>query len=203
MPVDGGPFMTSDITVAILAGGQGTRVDGRDKGLMALAGEPLISHVGERLRGQAGALLICANRNANRYAQYGTVVSDGISGFHGPLAGIAAALAACRSRWLLTAPVDSPRPPSDLSRRLHDAAVSGRAAAAVAHTGTRREPLFAMYAANLSESAAEALQRDLPVWRWQDELGIVEVDFSAEAADFLNLNTADDFSRWEEDRRRG
>jgi molybdenum cofactor guanylyltransferase len=201
MPVDGGPFMTSDITVAILAGGQGTRVGGQDKGLMALAGEPLISHVRERLRGQAGALVICANRNADRYAQYGTVVSDGISGFHGPLAGIAAALASCRSRWLLTSPVDSPRPPSDLSRRLHAAAVSGRAA--VAHTGTRREPLFAMYAANLSESAAEALQRDLPVWRWQDEIGIVEVDFSAQAADFLNLNTADDFSRWEEDRRRG
>jgi len=199
MPVDGGPFTTSEITVAILAGGQGTRVDGQDKGLMTLAGEPLISRVRERLRGQAGALLICANRNADRYAQYGTVVSDGISGFHGPLAGIAAALAACRSRWLLTAPVDSPRPPADLSRRLH-AAASGRAAA-VAHTGTRREPLFAMYAASLSESAAGALQRDLPVWRWQDELGIVEVDFSDQAADFLNLNTADDFSRWEEDRR--
>jgi molybdopterin-guanine dinucleotide biosynthesis protein A len=201
MPVDGGPFRTSDITAAILAGGQGTRVDGHDKGLMALAGEPLISRVCERLRGQAGALLICANRNADRYAQYGTVVSDGIAGFHGPLAGIAAALAACRSRWLLTAPVDSPRPPSDLSRRLHAAVVSGRAGAAVAHMGTRREPLFAMYAAGLSESAAEALRRDLPVWRWQDELGIVEVDFSVQAADFLNLNTADDFSRWEEDRR--
>ncbi len=201
MPVDGGPFMTSEITVAILAGGQGTRVDGQDKGLMLLAGEPLISRVSKRVRGQADALLICANRNAERYAQYGTVVTDTTPGFHGPLAGIAAALASCRSRWLLTAPVDSPRPPSDLSRRLHAAAVSGRAA--VAHTGTRREPLFAMYAANLSESAAEALQRDLPVWRWQDELGIVEVDFSAQAADFLNLNTADDFSRWEEDRRRG
>jgi molybdopterin-guanine dinucleotide biosynthesis protein A len=201
MPVDGDPFMTSDITVAILAGGQGTRVEGQDKGLMALDGEPLISRVREGLRGQAGALLICANRNADRYAQYGTVVSDGISAFQGPLAGIAAALAACRSRWLLTAPVDSPRPPSDLSRRLHAAAVSGRSAAAVAHTGTRREPLFALYAASLSESAAEALQRDLAVWRWQDELGIVEVDFSAQAADFLNLNTADDFSRWEEDHR--
>jgi molybdopterin-guanine dinucleotide biosynthesis protein A len=203
MPVDDGPFMTSEITVAILAGGQGTRVDGQDKGMMVLAGEPLISRVRERLRGQAGTLLISANRNADRYAQYGTVVSDGISGFQGPLAGIAAALSACRSRWLLTAPVDSPRPPADLSRRLHAAALSGRSAAAVVHTGTRREPLFALYAASLTESAAEALRRDLPVWRWQDELGIVEVDFSAEAADFLNLNTADDFSRWEEDRRRG
>jgi len=201
MPVDGGPFTTSEITVAILAGGQGTRVDGQDKGLMTLAGEPLISHVRERLQAQAGALLICANRNTDRYAKYGTVVPDTAPGFHGPLAGIAAALAVCRSRWLLTAPVDSPQPPSDLSRRLHAAAVSRRAGAAVAHTGARREPLFAMYAARLSESAAEALQRDLPVWRWQDELGIVEVDFSAQAADFLNLNTADDFSRWKEDRR--
>jgi molybdenum cofactor guanylyltransferase len=201
MPVGGRPFRTSDITVAILAGGQGTRVDGQDKGLMALAGKPLVARVCERLRDQGGALLICANRNADRYAPWGTVVADSTPGFHGPLAGIAAALAACRSRWLLTAPVDSPRPPSDLSRLLHRAAVARRAVAAVAHTGMRREPLFAMYDVSVSQSVAGALQRDLPVWYWQDELGVVEVDFSDRAANFLNLNTADDFSRWEEDRR--
>jgi molybdopterin-guanine dinucleotide biosynthesis protein A len=201
MPVDGGPFRISDVTVAILAGGQGARVDGQDKGLMALAGEPLVSRVCERLRGQAGELLICVNRNADRYAAYGKVVTDTTPGFHGPLAGIAAALAACRSRWLLTAPVDSPRPPSDLSQRLYTAAVSARTSAAVVHTGAHREPLFAIYDVGLSESVAGALQRDFPVWRWQDELGVVEVDFSAHAADFLNLNTPDDFRRWEEDGR--
>jgi molybdenum cofactor guanylyltransferase len=195
------PFAISDITAAILAGGQGTRVDRQDKGLMLLAGKPLIGRVCERLRGQAGKLLICANRNVDRYAEYGAVVTDPMAGFHGPLAGIAAALAACGSPWLLTAPVDSPELPRDLSQRLHSAAISAGAVAAVAYTGTRREPLFAIYDTGLSASALGALQRNLAVWRWQDEIGTVEVTFSDQAAAFLNLNAADDFRRWEEDHR--
>jgi molybdenum cofactor guanylyltransferase len=195
------PFAISDITAAILAGGQGTRVDGQDKGLMLLAGKPLIGRVCERLRGQAGKLLICANRNVDRYAGYGAVVTDPTAGFHGPLAGIAAALAACRSSWLLTAPVDSPEPPRDLAQRLQAAAVAAHAVAAVAHTGARREPLFAIYDSGLSASALGALQRNVPVWRWQDEIGTVEVSFSDQAAAFLNLNAADDFRSWEDDYR--
>lgn len=199
MPVDPIPFARSDVSAAILAGGQGARVGRRDKGLLPLAGEPLVARVAGRLRKQASELLICANRNEDQYAVHGKVVRDAVGGFHGPLAGIAAALAACRSRWLLTVPVDSPCPPLDLSRRLHEAAVSTSAVAAVVQTGTRREPLFAIYDAAVRSSVLDALQRNLAVWRWQDELGVVEVDFSGRAADFLNLNTMDEFRLWERD----
>ena len=39
------PFNPAEVTAAILAGGEGRRVDGQDKGLLPLAGKPLIAHV--------------------------------------------------------------------------------------------------------------------------------------------------------------
>ncbi len=187
------------ITAAILAGGAGSRLGGRDKGLQPLAGRPLIAHVLAALRPQAGTTLIVANRHRERYAAFAPVVSDAVPGFRGPLAGIAAALAACRSDWLLTAPVDCPVPPCDLARRLWAAARAAGARLAVAHDGTRPQPLFALYARDLAGAAAEALASDLPVWRWQETLGAAVADFVDVPAAFANLNTAADFRRWEQD----
>jgi len=199
MPAAHNPFSRLDISAAILAGGQGSRVGGQDKGLLPVAGKPLVAWVAERLREQVGTVFVCANRNADRYAQYGRVVADAATGFHGPLAGIAAALAACTTRWLLTVPVDSPCPPQDLAACLHRAAATAGAAAAVARAQAQREPLFAIYDVAACGSVRDALARDIAVWRWQDELGAVEADFSGRAADFRNLNTLDEFQLWERD----
>jgi molybdenum cofactor guanylyltransferase len=199
MPVEASPSDRNDVSAAILAGGKGSRVGGQDKGLLLLAGRPLVGWVVESLRGCTTEILICANRNRKRYAEFGKVVDDVLPGFRGPLAGIGAALRDCRSSWLLTVPVDCPRPPADLASRLGQAVVSSGATAAVAHTGLRREPLFAIYSIQAGDTIAAALDRNLAVWRWQDELGAIEVDFSANAGAFGNLNEAGDFRRWEHD----
>ncbi|TLY52220.1 MAG: molybdenum cofactor guanylyltransferase [Gammaproteobacteria bacterium] len=190
-----------EITAAILAGGAGTRVESRDKGLLPLLDRPLIAHVAAALRSQATTILVCANRNQNEYAWFGEVVADAVAGFKGPLAGIAAALARCKTPWLLTVPVDSPDLSHDFATRLADAAISAGAEASVAHDGVRRQPLFALYHSTLAASAADALARDLAPWRWQKEIGAVEVDFSAEPQAFANLNTLEEFREWE--RRHG
>ena len=185
-------FEPAKVTAAILAGGAGLRLDGRDKGLESLAGQPLIAHVVCALRAQTGALLICANRNMDRYAQFAPVVRDAAPGFSGPLAGISAALTACQTDWLLTAPVDCPSPPADLARRLRMAS----ARAAVVHA-ERGEPLFALYHRDLAAAAATALARNEPVWRWQRQIGAIAVDFADARESFANLNTMDEFRRWE------
>lgn len=189
--------MLTDVTGAILAGGQGSRVGGLDKGMMPILAEPLIAQVVRRMNRQVGRILICANRHATEYSAYGEVVPDRVGGFRGPLAGIDAALMACRTTWLLTVPVDCPRPPEDLMPRLRAAAESTDAKAATVRTHAQREPLFAIYRVGAIGSLDDALQRDLPVWRWQDELGIIEVEYDGSSADFDNLNTGDDFRRWE------
>jgi molybdenum cofactor guanylyltransferase len=186
-------FDSAQITAAILAGGEGKRLGCRDKGLEPLAGRPLIAHVTDALRQQAGNLLICINRNNAQYATFGVVCTDGASAFRGPLAGIASAGAASTTPWLLTVPVDCPCPLRNLARRLRETG----ARVAVAHDGQRRQPLFALYARDALANADSALGRDLPVWRWQDELGAVEVDFSDTRQSFVNLNSAEEFRRWE------
>jgi molybdopterin-guanine dinucleotide biosynthesis protein A len=192
-------FAATEITLAILAGGQGVRVGGQDKGLMLLGDRPLIAHVCAALRAQAGRVLICANRNAAAYARHGTVVADASAAHGGPLAGIAAALGVCETPWLLTVPVDSPAPPADLAPRLHAGATAVAASAAVGVHAGRREPLFALYRCDLAAAAQAALARDSAVWRWQNECAATAVDFPDRAADFANLNTPEDFRRWEHD----
>lgn len=180
-----------DTTAAILAGGAARRLGGIDKGLADWRGKPLVAHVLDAVGGQVGHVLIVANRNHERYAPFGTVRADREGGHRGPLEGIATALQAVATAWLLTLPVDSPQPGKDLLARLH--AGLGDAALAVAHDGRRRQPLFALYCCArllLPDTGAEPA---LPVWAWQDRHALREVDFSDSADRFVNLNTAEDF----------
>ena len=187
------------VTAAILAGGAGKRLGGRDKGLESLAGRPLIAYVIERIRPQVDDLFIVANRHAEEYAAFAPVIADDAPGFLGPLAGIASALARCESPWLLTTSVDVPQPPLDLAPRLIDAI--RQRDISVAHDGERRQPLFALYSTRLAHAAKDALDRNLAVWCWQDEHDAVEVDFAGDENAFCNLNTPDDFRNWENARR--
>ena len=114
--------MSTGICGLVLAGGQGRRMGGVDKGLQLLQGRPLMQHVLDRLRPQVDSLLINANQNLERYAQFGCpVVPDRVGGFAGPLAGLDAGLHATDAPMIVTAPCDSPFLPRDLVARLHAA----------------------------------------------------------------------------------
>ena len=60
-----------EMTGIVLAGGQGRRMGGVDKGLVLLDSRPMVAHVLERLRPQVAEILINANQNAERYAAFG------------------------------------------------------------------------------------------------------------------------------------
>jgi molybdopterin-guanine dinucleotide biosynthesis protein A len=184
--------MTLPITAAILAGGAGTRIGGRDKGLEPLDGRPMVEHVIAAPR-DTTALVIVANRNHDAYARHGRTIADATPERQGPLAGVAAACAACETPWLLTVPVDCPRPPSDLAARLLKAALACNSPAIVVHDGTLRQPLFALYRRELADSATQAAVAGQGVWAWQDAIGAQELDFSDRQQQFHNLNTPDDF----------
>src|SRR5215212_8394605 len=109
-----------EVVGVILAGGQGRRMDGRDKALLPLAGRPLIGHILERLAPQVDRVVINANGNAVRFAAFGLpVVADPRETFEGPLAGILAGMiwagpSAPTARWVATVPADTPFVPRDL-----------------------------------------------------------------------------------------
>jgi molybdopterin-guanine dinucleotide biosynthesis protein A len=107
------------ITGLILAGGQGKRMGGQDKGLVVYAGKPLVDRAIERLAPQVDELLISANRNLELYAARGyPVVTDALPDYQGPLAGILVGLNAAKHDWMLTIPCDIPYLPLNLASRL-------------------------------------------------------------------------------------
>ena len=186
---------SASVTTAILAGGAGTRFGGIDKGLVELHGRPLVEWVIAALPvALHGRLLIVANRNIERYARHARTICDAQPGHAGPLAGIAAALQASDPPGPSPVPGAWTAPPPGLSARLWQEAARCGDNALVAHDGTRRQPLFALYRSRLAESAALSLQRDAGVSRWQDAIHAREVDVSGLAGTWTNVNSPADLA---------
>lgn len=186
---------TRDITGLILAGGQGRRMGGADKGLQLHAGRLLVAHVVERLVPQVGNLLISANRNPESYAALGfPVVADRIEGFAGPLAGIHAGLTASTTPLLATAPCDAPFLPLDLVDRLREALLLADAEIALAATGTGLHPTFALMRREVLPSLGAYLADGRHrVQDWCRSRTLCVVDFADERA-FANINTLDELA---------
>jgi molybdopterin-guanine dinucleotide biosynthesis protein A len=180
------------VTGVVLAGGQGRRMGGVDKGLVELNGRPLVAWVIDRLAPQTGRLLINANQNLERYAAFGhRVVRDAVGGFAGPLAGLQAALAQATTDWVATAPCDSPFLPIDLVARLSTAALERDAVLAVARTFDQPHPVFALVRRDVCAHLDQFLQAGgRKIDAWYATLPVVEVPFDDEADAFRNINTA-------------
>lgn len=186
------------VTGVVLAGGQGSRMGGIDKGLVAFRGRPLVAHVIERLRPQVDAIFINANRNPEAYAAFGhAVISDDIPGYAGPLAGFERALAHATTDLVVTVPCDSPFLPADLVARLRLALDANNADIAVARTGDQPHPVFCLMRRSVHESLSTFLAAgERKIDRWTARLPMVEVAFDDEGA-FANINTAGELANLE------
>jgi len=185
---------TDKITGVLLAGGQGSRMGGVDKGLVELAGQPMAAHVLERLGPQVDELIINANQNAEAYAAFGhPVFGDDIPGYAGPLAGLHAALVRASHPLVVTAPCDSPFLPSDLVERLHQALRAQDADLAVAKTFDQAHPVFCLCRSRLASHLHDFLSSGgRRIDRWYGSLNVVEVAFDDEEAAFRNINTREE-----------
>lgn len=180
-----------DITGLILAGGRATRMGGVDKGLVELRGRTLIERVIERLQPQVDGIVISANRNIDRYREFGFPVvldaEDGLEPFPGPLAGILAGLRETPTPWTVVVPCDAPFLPANLVAHLADALAGSRAA--VAYVGDTIEPMFCLLHTDLAGELAQALvhgERRAEVWL--RGIGAAPALFPR-AENFANLNT--------------
>jgi molybdopterin-guanine dinucleotide biosynthesis protein A len=183
-----------EVTGVVLAGGQGSRMGGVDKGLQPFRGRSMVAHVLERLAPQVDEILVNANRNVEAYAGFGhRVIADEIAGFAGPLAGFERGLAHARGELVATVPCDSPFLPADLVGRLRAALESRGADLAVARTGEQSHPVFCLMKRSVHASLRDFLasgQRKID--RWYAALAVAEVAFDDEADAFLNINTREE-----------
>ncbi len=174
-------------------------MDGQDKGLVDLAGKPMIEYVIEAIDPQVDEIIINANRSHEAYAGYGRrVIADTTGEFAGPLAGIAAGIEAATTDLILTVPCDGPWVPNDLVSRLHTRMQESSAMVCVAHDGERMQPVFALFRREILPEIHRYLNagdRKLQLWLRQQELATE--DFSDYPEAFVNVNTPEEKTRVE------
>ena len=191
--------VSGDIGAVVLAGGLARRMGGEDKGLIQLAGKPMVAHVVEAISPAVDSIVINANRNAEHYAAFGVeVVADQHAGHPGPLAGLAAGISALDTSLVFMCPCDSPFVSSSLVHRLIDGL--GKADVAAAHDGQRLQPVFALVRRDCAASLARFLASgERKIDRWFETEQFVSVDASAEVQAFRNINTPEELAAAEKD----
>ena len=185
----------NEISAVILAGGMGSRMGGKDKGLIEFRNLPLISYAASVAKDRVSQIFISANRSLDDYSKYGKVIEDDLEGYQGPLAGISKALKVCTSNYLLVLPCDSPMIDVTLIDSLIERMESSECNICVAHDGKRMHATFALMKSNLNESLDQFLAeggRKMALWYRQQQTERVNVSSHLEL--LTNLNSPEDFN---------
>lgn len=182
------------ITGIILAGGEGRRMGGQDKGWLQLQGLPMIRRAIERLQPQVEQIVISANRNLDAYAKLDARIYSDDTPYQGPLGGIAACLEHIDTDYGLIVPTDAPLIPINLVESL---SAHIPAKLILCRDEKRLQPLFGLYHRSLAASIRAFLaggDRKLMLWCEQQDPEVVTIgDNSA----FTNLNTPSELSEFE------
>jgi molybdopterin-guanine dinucleotide biosynthesis protein A len=199
--------MRHKVCGTILAGGLARRMGGGDKGLRDLAGRPILAHILERVRPQATCLVINANGDPARFADFRLPVApDAVEGNAGPLAGILTGMEwtqrhASACDLVLTVPSDAPFLPRDLVDRLEREMIAQGADIACAASGGRVHPPIALWPVSLAEELREAMTvegvRKIDAWTARYKVAVVE--WPTDPHDpFFNANRPEDLAAAED-----
>jgi molybdopterin-guanine dinucleotide biosynthesis protein A len=179
-----------DVTAIILAGGEGRRMNGQDKGLVSWKQRRLIEYALDAIPSNIAHTLISCNRNIDQYKIYGETVQDEDPTYKGPLAGIYASMMHTSSPFVFVLPCDSPLAPGDVYYQLADALNAGNADICYVHDGEREQYLFALIRTRLKSSLKEYLSRgNRQVNHWYKQHNYVEADLNGQQFAFRNCNT--------------
>jgi molybdenum cofactor guanylyltransferase len=186
-----------NILGAIIAGGQSTRMGGREKSFLDLAGTTLLERTLSRLRFQVDDVVINANGDASRFASTSmVVVEDILTDVRTPLAGLQAALYYGASQGfdaVVTVPSDSPFLPLDLVERLLEGGeVTG---AAIARSGGQDHYLTGIWTTAMAKPLGRLIETE-GISRVQDFVTRAKAEKVVWAAvphdPFFNINTPED-----------
>jgi molybdopterin-guanine dinucleotide biosynthesis protein A len=191
----------------ILAGGQSRRMGGGDKALRLLGGQPLLSHIVDRLRPQCPTLVLNATGDAHRFATFGLpVVADAVGDQLGPLAGVLAGLDwvaahAPEAAMVLTVPGDAPFLPADLAARLWHAQQAEAAELAVAASAGQLHHVTGLWPVRLRHDLRAAVEVEglRKVELWASRYRRAVVSWTTEPVDpFFNINRPEDLAAAEQ-----
>lgn len=185
----------------ILAGGLSRRMEGREKSLLDLGEESLISRVAARLKDQVPEVIVNANGEAARFNFLGLhVQEDTIGGYAGPLAGVLAGMNWTRhnrpdATHVLTAAADTPYFPRNYAKEMIGKINQQGSGIALAGSNRRHHPVFGIWPADLHDALETFLveESNRKVMVFVERYKNCRVDFDCDGHDpFFNVNTPED-----------
>lgn len=188
----------NNITGLILAGGKGSRMQMRNKGLLKLEGKTLVEQRITALSPQVADIIISANKDIKNYLCFGyPVVRDESEEYLGPLAGLAAGWHNCKTDWMISCPCDTPYLADDYVSRMIGACVKAEKIIAVARDHNSTQNTFILMHRSASASIKQALTiKQLAVHKWLAGQDTTTVDFSDCPDMFINFNTTEEFDAY-------
>ncbi len=181
---------------AIIAGGASSRM-GVEKALMEIAGVPMLERIVSRLRIQVDDVVLNANGDSSRFANFVLPLVPDVLTVGTPLAGLHAVLsygAHHGYQAVVTVPSDAPFIPLDLVERLQEA--GAHKGAAIAFSGGQSHYLTGIWTTAFAKPL-EKLLLSGSLRRMQDFAAKVEAEtvlWTDHPHDpFFNVNTPADF----------
>jgi len=194
----------------ILAGGQGSRMGGKDKGLLTVHGQSLTQYAVNLLTQLSVPIIINCNRNLEFYRAFAaTLVMDkeiprtehsadvGGNGLksQGPLAGIYQSLLTARAQGheqLLIIPVDAPLLDANILEKLLKVFADSSKEVAISQDGEQLQPLVSIIKTSLVTSLEYYLQqgkRKTQDWMQAQEHEVVHFSYPERSlSPFTNIN---------------
>ncbi|VVT23496.1 molybdenum cofactor guanylyltransferase MobA [Rhizobium sp. EC-SD404] len=194
-----------DILGCVLAGGLSRRMGGGDKALLEIRGVPMLTRVIDRLKPQVSSLVLNANGDAGRFAEYDLpVIADTVGDFAGPLAGVLAGMRHAQTAdqsisHVATAASDTPFFPVDLVERFAEVTTTADTIALATSDGNRH-PVFGLWPVALADDLETWLKESdtFKVLAWVHRHRLATVDFDLvrhgehSFDPFFNANTPED-----------
>ncbi len=186
-----------DLTVLVLAGGQGKRMAGVDKGLQHFQGKPMIAHILDEITAHTQNVIISANRNQTVYESFGyPIYPDEMAGHWGPLAGILSGLRHCATPYMATVPCDTPFLKYDVIQQLFNTLKDQNAEIAVATTKhgdyRKMQSVFLVMKTSVINSLESYLKDGShKISPWLNLQKAISVEFIEENL-FVNINTKEE-----------
>lgn len=196
--------MRQDVTGWLLAGGEGRRMGGQDKGLIDYQGRPLAAWVLQSLQPQCGQVAISANRHHAAYLETAQAIcgtptlvlpdDPDLGQRQGPLAGLITAMRHTQTEWLMVVPCDMPHVPTDLVARLMAHAEQTNADIVTPVTQTSPTETTHHWVCGLirkrvcPDTERQFVQGERKVGKWVKSQNWASLHFPASKA-FANMNT--------------
>ncbi len=198
----GDRHMYTDVTGVILAGGQNSRFNGRNKAFFTLGGRRIIEPIIEVFQSVFAEVLLVSN-DPMRYLEWDIDVATDIFSVKSSLTGIHTGLFYAKTPYIFVAACDTPF----IKKELVSLVVSGigpGVAAVIPETPSGSEPLFAAYSVDVLPAVENSIKSEkfkiervfrrmkvkkIPVHR------VLAVD--PQLVSFVNINTAEDFEKAE------